>query len=121
MTAKVQPVHDEVRRLAVGPESVFHRRAERINLDRSVHGALSRNKVISDQFIAVVSNMFYVTQESIRKRVAQYNTLISNRSRILAAMSVLCVIGAGTIFFYINGNVVRRLKLLLRPLIVIFS
>ena len=27
-------------------------------------------------------------------------------------MSVLCVIGAGTIFFYINGNVVRRLKLL---------
>ena len=35
---------------------------------------------------------------------------------MLAAMSVLCVIGAGTIFLYINGSVVRRLKLLQRSM-----
>ena len=112
VTAKVRPLHDDIRRLAVGEDSVFDARAKRIDLDRRVQGALSRNKVISDQFIAVVSNMFYVIQEGIRQRVDQYNTLISNSSRILAAISVLCVIGAGTIFLYINGSVVRRLKLL---------
>jgi len=112
LAARARPVHDEIHRFAVGRESVFHRRAERINLNRGVHGALSRNKVISDRFIAVVSNLFYVIQDSIRQRVDQYSRLISNRSRILATIGVLCVIGAATIFFYINGNVVRRLKLL---------
>ena len=112
VAARMQPIHDEVRRLAVGPQNVFQQRSDRITLDRSVQGALSRNKVISDQFIAVVSNVFYVTQESIRKRVDQYNTLITDRSRMLAVISLFSVIGAGTIFFYINGNVVRRLKLL---------
>lgn len=112
VAANVQPIHDEVRRLVEGRESVFLKRAERLDLDRSVQGALRRNKIVSDQFIAMVSNIFYVTQEGIRQRVDQYNTLISNRTQTLAAMVVFCVIGAGTIFFYINGNVVRRLKLL---------
>ena len=112
VTAKVRPLHDDIRRLAVGEDSVFDARAKRIDLGRRVQGGLSRNKVIADQFIAVVSNIFFIIQDDIRNRVDRFNQLISNRSRILAAISVLCMIGAGTTFLYINGSVVRRLKLL---------
>ena len=104
VTAKLQPLHDDIRRLAVGEDSVFDARARRIELDKRVQGGLSRNNVISDQFIAVVSNMFIVIQDDIRKRVHQFNVLISNRSRVLVVISVFCVIGAGTIFFYINSS-----------------
>jgi PAS domain S-box-containing protein len=112
VAAQLRPLHIDIRRLAVGEGNVFDARAQRLNLDKRVQGALSKNKVISDQFIAVVSNMFFAVQENIRKRVDQYNTLISNRSQMIGAISILCVIGAVTIFFYINGSVVRRLKLL---------
>ena len=67
-------------------------------------------KDASAQFVASAERIFADVQKDARAQNGFFKNLIYDYSRLFAFLSLLCLAGAGAVFFYVNRSVIQRLR-----------
>ena len=76
----------------------------------AVRGALLDTKEASAQFVASAEHVFADVQKDARAQSDYFGALIFEYSRLFTVLSLLCVLGAGGVFLYINRSIIQRLR-----------
>jgi len=93
-----------------GTPNVFDVRKTQLTSASAVRGALLDTKDASAQFVASAERIFADVQKDARAQNAFFKSLIYNYSQLFAFLSLLCLMGAGALFFYVNRSVIQRLR-----------
>jgi hypothetical protein len=93
-----------------GTPNVFDVRKAQITSSSAVRGALLDTKEVSAQFVASAEHIFADVQKDARAQNGFFKSLIYDYSRLFAFLSLLCLAGAGAVFFYVNRSVIQRLR-----------
>jgi signal transduction histidine kinase len=93
-----------------GAPNVFDVRKSQLASTSAVRGALFDTKDASAQFVASAERIFVDVQNDARAQNDFFKGLIYDYSRLFAFLSLLCVAGAGGVFFYVNRSVIQRLR-----------
>ncbi len=107
---EVAPLHDELRLLAAGDGNVFAVRAAEIRLQRSIEATFLKNAFFADRLVATTAKMVAGAEQEVAQRSQLMNDRLAARARVLAAIALLCMVGAGGIAEHVNRRVVRRLR-----------
>jgi len=93
-----------------GTPNVFDVRKAQLTSASAVRGALLDTKDASAQFVASAERIFADVQKDARAQNAFFKNLIYKYSQLFAFLSLLCLVGAGAVFFYVNRSVIQRLR-----------
>jgi signal transduction histidine kinase len=93
-----------------GTPNVFDVRKGQLTAASAVRGALLDTKDASAQFVASAERIFADVQKDARAQNGFFKGLIYDYSRLFAFLSLLCLAGAGAVFFYVNRSVIQRLR-----------
>jgi len=93
-----------------GTPNVFDVRKAQLMSASAVRGALLDTKDASAQFVASAERIFADVQKDARAQNVFFKNLIYDYSRLFAFLSLLCLAGAGAVFFYVNRSVIQRLR-----------
>ena len=93
-----------------GTPNVFDARKAQLISASAVRGALLDTKDASAQFVASAERIFADVQKDARVQNGFFKSLIYDYSRLFAFLSLLCLAGAGAVFFYVNRSVIQRLR-----------
>lgn len=93
-----------------GTPNVFDVRKAQLTSASAVRGALLDTKDVSAQFVASAERIFADVEKDARAQNGFFKSLIYDYSRLFAFLSLLCLIGAAAVFFYVNRSVIQRLK-----------
>ena len=93
-----------------GTPNVFDVRKGQLTAASAVRGALLDTKDASAQFVASAERIFADVQKDARAQNSFFKGIIYDYSRLFAFLSLLCLAGAGAVFFYVNRSVIQRLR-----------
>ena len=93
-----------------GTPNIFDVRKAQLTSASAVRGALFDTKDSSAQFVASSERIFADVQKDARAQSGFFKGFIYDYSRLFALLSLLCVVGAGAVFFYVNRSVIQRLR-----------
>ena len=93
-----------------GTPNIFDVRKAQLTSASAVRGALFDTKDSSAQFVASSERIFADVQKDARAQSGFFKGIIYDYSRLFALLSLLCVVGAGGVFFYVNRSVIQRLR-----------
>ena len=93
-----------------GTPNIFDVRKAQLTSASAVRGALFDTKDSSAQFVASSELIFADVQKDARAQSGFFKGFIYDYSRLFALLSLLCVVGAGAVFFYVNRSVIQRLR-----------
>jgi signal transduction histidine kinase len=106
------PLDQVLERYGGGTPNGFDVRNAQLSAASSVRGALLDTKDASAQFVAAAKRVFADVQKDAGAQSEYFKTVISEYSRVFAALSVLCLVGAAAAFLYINRSAIQRLRTL---------
>ena len=93
-----------------GTPNAFDVRKTQLTAASAVRGALLDTKDASAQFVASAEHIFADVQKDARAQNGFFKSLIYDYSRLFAFLSLLCLAGAGAVFFYVNRSVIQRIR-----------
>jgi len=108
--AEVEPVQTELIAIALVNGGVPDTRLARLELNRTIEGLLSGNKILADRFVSAVSRLLHEIETEIRGTNQDFGAVVARRSNLLLALSILCVLSTVGILFYVHRGAVRRLR-----------
>jgi signal transduction histidine kinase len=106
----IDPLEQALSQYGGGSPNVFDVRTAQLTSASAVRCALLDTKNTSVQFVASAEHVFADVQEDARIQSDYFRQRISEYSRLFAVLSLLCVGGAGAVFFYINRSIIQRLR-----------
>ncbi len=106
----ISPLEQALEQYGRGSPNVFDVRTAQLASASSVRGALLDTKEASAQFVASAERVFADIQKDTRTQSDYFSALVFEYSRLFTILSVLCVLGAGGVFLYINRSIIRRLQ-----------
>jgi signal transduction histidine kinase len=106
----IDPLEQALSQYGHGSPNVFDVRTAQLTSASAVRGALLDTKNASVQFVASAEQVFADVQEDARTQSDYFRQRISEYSRLFTVLSLLCVGGAGAVFFYINRSIIQRLR-----------
>ena len=106
----ISPLEQALEQYGRGSPNVFDVRTAQLASASTVRGALLDAKEASAQFVASAERVFADIQKDARTQSDYFGALIFEYSRLFTILSVLCVLGAGGVFLYINRSIIRRLQ-----------
>jgi signal transduction histidine kinase len=112
-TALIQAIDPLERTLAQygrGSPNIFDVRTAQLASASAVRGALLDTKEAAARFVESADRVFADVQKDARAQSDYFSSLIAHYSRVFTVLSLLCVIGATSVFLYINRSVISRLR-----------
>jgi len=106
----ISPLEQALEQYGRGSPNVFDVRTAQLASASAVRGALLDTKEASAQFVASAERVFADIQKDTRTQSDYFSALVFEYSRLFTILSVLCVLGAGGVFLYINRSIIRRLQ-----------
>ena len=110
----IDPLEQALSQFGHGSPNVFDERTAQLTSASAVRGALLDTKGASVQFVASADRVFADVQEDAGAQSDYFKQHISEYSRLFTVLSLLCLGGAGAVFFYINRSIIQRLRSLSR-------
>jgi len=98
----------EIKKIGMGPDSIFDRRLKRLRLDLSVSSSLGRLAVLNG-LINSAESISKTLNETALKNAEEQKRQLDLLTNGLAIIMVLCLLGAIGISIYINQRIVKRL------------
>jgi signal transduction histidine kinase len=95
-----------------GVTSGFDVRKAQLSSASNVRGALHDSEDASAQFVASAERVFEDVQKDARAQSEYFKGVISEYSRLFAALSLVCLTGAAVVFLYVNRSIIQRLRTL---------
>ncbi|MEI8393755.1 MAG: ATP-binding protein [Rhodospirillaceae bacterium] len=108
--ARLKPLQQKFELEAVGDVGIPALRALRLAAVRQIKSLMNRNKVLSDEMVALVGSVSSSLEGRALRRSAEIGRTGDHLSAVLLIIAVICVSGALVVIFYINSHVVRRLR-----------
>jgi PAS domain S-box-containing protein len=105
---ELAPVREELRFLAASESNVFDVHATEIRLQRSIEATFVKNAFFADRFVATTGELVSSAEREVGEHSRAMNDTLSARTKLLVAIALLCVVGAGGIADHVNRRVVRR-------------
>jgi transcriptional regulator with XRE-family HTH domain len=106
----ISPLEQAMEQYGRGSPSVFDVRSAQLASASTVRGALLDTKEVSAQFVSSAERVFADIQKDAGTQADYFGALIFDYSRLFTILSVLCVLGAGGVFLYVNHSIIRRLQ-----------
>ena len=106
----ISPLEQALEQYGRGSPNVFDVRTAQLASASTVRGALLDTKQASAEFVASAERVFADIQKDARTQSDYFGALIFQYSQLFTILSVLCVLGAGGVFLYINRSIIRRLQ-----------
>jgi signal transduction histidine kinase len=106
----IDPLERTLAQYGRGSPNIFDVRSAQLAAASAVRGALLDTKEAAARFVESADRVFADVQKDARAQSDYFSSLIADYSRIFTVLSLLCVVGAGGIFLYINRSVISRLR-----------
>ena len=106
----IDPLERTLSQYGRGSPNIFDVRNAQLVAASAVRGALLDTKDAATRFVASADRVFADVERDARAQSAYFSRLVADYSRMFAILSLLCVIGAAAVFFYINRSVISRLQ-----------
>jgi len=90
--------------------NIFDVRTAQLASASAVRGALLDTKEAAARFVESADRVFADVQKDARAQSDYFGSLIADYSRVFTVLSLLCVMGATSVFLYINRSVISRLR-----------
>jgi signal transduction histidine kinase len=106
----VDPLERTLAQYGRGSPNIFDVRSAQLASDSAVRGALLDTKEAAARFVESADRVFADVQKDALTQSDYFSSLIADYSRIFTMLSLLCVLGATSVFLYINRSVISRLR-----------
>ncbi len=106
----VEPLERTLEQCGRGSPNIFDVRTAQLASTSAVRGALLDTKDTAARFVESADRVFTAVQKDARAQGDYFSSLIEDYSRVFMVLSVLCIVGAASVFLYINRSVVSRLQ-----------
>jgi signal transduction histidine kinase len=106
----IDPLERTLAQYGRGSPNIFDVRTAQLAAASAVRGALLDTKEAATRFVESADRVVGDVQRDARAQSDYFSSVIVDYSRVFAALSLLCVIGAAGVFIYINRSVISRLR-----------
>jgi len=106
----IDPLERTLAQYGRGSPNIFDVRTAQLASTSAVRGALLDTKEAAARFVESADRVFADVQKEARAQSDYFSSLIADYSRVFTVLSLLCVLGASIVFFYINRSVISRLQ-----------
>ena len=110
LLSAIAPLELALAQYGGGTPNVLDVRKAQLASASAVRGALLDTKEASAQFVASAEHIFADVQKDARAQSDYFRGLIFKYSQLFTVLSLLCILGACAVFFYINRSVIQRLR-----------
>ena len=110
LLSAIAPLELTLAQYGGGTPNVLDVRKAQLASASAVRGALLDTKEASAQFVASAEHIFADVQKDARAQSDYFRGLIFKYSQLFTVLSLLCILGACAVFFYINRSIIQRLR-----------
>jgi signal transduction histidine kinase len=110
LLSAIAPLELTLAQYGGGTPNVLDVRKAQLASVSAVRGALLDTKEASAQFVASAEHIFADVKKDARAQSDYFQGLIFEYSHLFTVLSLLCILGACAIFFYINRSIIQRLR-----------
>ena len=110
LLSAIAPLELTLAQYGGGTPNVLDVRKAQLASVSAVRGALLDTKEASAQFVASAEHIFADVQKDARAQSDYFRGLIFKYSQLFTVLSLLCILGACAVFFYINRSIIQRLR-----------
>jgi len=96
--------------LAVGPTGLLSERSRLIDANRQIQSSLAANKVFAERFDATAARVYGDIEREILDTSSAVSALTEQRTRLIFALTALCIFAAVGILAFIRRSVINRLR-----------
>jgi signal transduction histidine kinase/DNA-binding response OmpR family regulator/HAMP domain-containing protein len=96
--------------LATGPGGILAARGRLIDTNRQIQAALAANKVFAERFDATAARVYSDIEREILDTSGAVSTLTERQTRLIFALTMLCIVAAAGILVFIRRSVINRLR-----------
>jgi phosphoglycerate-specific signal transduction histidine kinase len=106
----IDPLERTLAQYGRGSPNIFDVRTAQLAATSAVRGALLETKEAATRFVESADRVVGDIQKDARAQSDYFSSVIVDYARVFAVLSLLCVVGAVGVFFYINRSVISRLQ-----------
>jgi signal transduction histidine kinase len=106
----IDPLERTLTQYGRGSPNIFDVRTAQLAATSAVRGALLDTREAATRFVESADRVVGDVQNEARAQSDYFSSVIVDYSRVFAVLSLLCVIGAASVFIYINRSVISRLQ-----------
>jgi signal transduction histidine kinase len=106
----IDPLERTLAQYGRGSPNIFDVRTAQLAATSAVRGALLDTREAATRFVESADRVVGDVQNEARAQSDYFSSVIVDYSRVFAILSLLCVIGAASVFIYINRSVISRLQ-----------
>jgi signal transduction histidine kinase len=110
VSKELAAVNHEYRELIAETVEIFELRKELIEIERRQRGLLADSARLASRLSSAVADLYFHVQEQAEHRHAAISALEAESTALLIGALIISLLLVGGLFFYIRGNVLRRLS-----------
>ena len=110
LLSAIAPLELTLAQYGGGTPNVLDVRKAQLASASAVRGALLDTKEASALFVASAEHIFADVQKDARAQSDYFRGIIFKYSELFTILSLLCILGACAVFFYINRSIIQRLR-----------